>query len=102
MKSLVVSFTFLTLSLITCAQTARMVKDAQTIQSVLTDLVKAWNIHDTGEFSILFSEDADYTDVHGMNVHGIKEIEKFCGKRIDGWVKNSLLKITDRKIRFIT
>jgi uncharacterized protein (TIGR02246 family) len=102
MKSIVISFAYLILSNTTGAQTAQMVKEAQSIQTVLTDMAKAWNIYDTNKFSILFSEDADFTDTRGITAHGIKEIEKSYEKLIAGWTKNSSLKITDSKIRFIT
>lgn len=102
MKSLAISFAYLILSNTTGAQTARMVSDAQSIQAVLTDVAQAWNDQDAGRFSILFSEDADFTDPHGMSVHGREEIKKSHEKLVAGWFKNNTLKITDRKIRFIT
>ena len=70
MKSLAISFAYLILSNTTGAQTARMVSDAQSIQAVLADMAQTWNVHDAGRFSILFSEDADFTDAQGMSVHG--------------------------------
>ncbi len=72
-----------------------MANDAQKIQAVLADMAKTWNIHDAGKFSMLFSEDADFTDAQGMSVHDRKEIEKFHEKRIAGRFKNSSLKITE-------
>ena len=102
MKHLIISFIFLALSTLTAGQTAQMVKDAQSMQKVLDDMSKAWNMHNTKEFSMLFSEDADFTNVRGMSAHGRIEIEKFHEKPFATWFKNSTLKITDKKIRFIT
>lgn len=102
MKSLAISIAYLILSNTTGAQTARMVSDAQSIQAVLADMAQTWNVADAGRFSSLFSEDADFTDARGINVHGREEIEKSHEKMVAVWFKNSSLKITDRKIRFIT
>jgi uncharacterized protein (TIGR02246 family) len=84
------------------AQTAQMVKDAQSMQTVLDDLSAAWNKHDAKAFSLSFSEDADFTNVRGMSAHGRTDIEKFHEQPFSTWFKNSNLKITSKKIRFIT
>lgn len=83
-------------------QTAQMVKDAQGIQTLLTSLATAWNIHDAKAFSMGFAEDADFTNVVGMGAHGRTAIATFHEKPFATWFKNSTLKITDKKIRFIT
>jgi uncharacterized protein (TIGR02246 family) len=102
MKHLFISFIFLALSTLDAGQTAQMVKDAQSMQKVLDDMSKAWDMHNAKEFSMLFSEDADFTNVRGMSAHGRTDIEKFHEKPFATWFKNSNLKITDKKIRFIT
>jgi uncharacterized protein (TIGR02246 family) len=102
MKYLFSSIIYLSLSSITSGQTAQMVKDAESILNLLSDLSKAWNMHDAKAFSMLFSEDADFTNVRGMSAHGRSEIEKFHEKPFTTWFKNSTLTITDKKIRFIT
>jgi uncharacterized protein (TIGR02246 family) len=83
-------------------QTAQMVHDSQDIQILLDNLAKAWNVHDAKAFSMGFSEDADFTNVVGMSAHGRDSIEKFHEKPFATWFKNSSLKITEKKIRYIT
>jgi|SRR5450631_2757560 uncharacterized protein (TIGR02246 family) len=102
MKTLAISFAYLILSNTTDAQTAQMVRDAQNIQTVLTEMAKAWNSHDVRNFSALFSEDADFMDAAGISARGRKEIEESQEKLFAGRFRNSPLKIADPKIRFIT
>jgi uncharacterized protein (TIGR02246 family) len=83
-------------------QTAQMVRDAESMQTLLDDLSAAWNKHDAKAFSMLFSEDADFTNVRGMSAHGRTDIERFHEQPFLTWFKNSNLKITSKKIRFIT
>jgi uncharacterized protein (TIGR02246 family) len=47
------------------AQTAR-----RAIGEVMESLVASWNRHDASQFAALFAEDADFTNVFGMAVHG--------------------------------
>jgi uncharacterized protein (TIGR02246 family) len=102
MKNFFLSFISLVFSTHAIAQTAQMVKDAESIQSLLDDFSNAWNTHNAKEFSMAFSEDADFTNLRGMSAHGRTEIEKFLDKPFASQLKNSNLKITDKKIRFIT
>ena len=48
-----------------------------------------------------FAEDADFTNILGTTVHGRTDIEKFHAPLFAGIFKNSNLKITDKKIRYI-
>ena len=102
MKNFFLSFIFLVFSSHAVGQTAQMVKDAQSIQSLLDDFSKAWNAHNAKEFSMAFSEDADFTNLRGMSAHGRTEIKEFLDKPFASELKNATLKITDKKIRFIT
>jgi uncharacterized protein (TIGR02246 family) len=102
MKNLFLSIIFLSISTISFGQTPQMARDAQSIQDLLSDLSKAWNIHDAKAFSMSFAEDADFTNVRGMSAHGRTDIEKFHEKPFATWFSNSSLKITDKKIRFVT
>ncbi len=102
MKFIFSTIIYLSLSTITTGQTAQMVRDAQSVQNLLSALSKAWNMHDAKAFSMLFAEDADFTDLSGMSAHDRTEIEKFNVKPFATWFRNSTLKITDKKIRFIT
>jgi uncharacterized protein (TIGR02246 family) len=76
-------------------------KDEQEIQKVLAQQVEAWNRHDAKAFSMVFAEDADFTNVVGMSTHGRAEIEKFHAPMFATRFKDTHLKITNTKIRFI-
>ena len=72
------------------------------IKQVLTAFVEAWNHHDAKAFSMVFAEDADFTNVRGMSAHGRAEVERFHAPRFATNFKDSNQKITEIKIRFIT
>ena len=77
-------------------------QDEKGIKQVLTAFVEAWNHHDAKAFSMVFAEDADFTNVRGMSAHGRAEVEKFHAPRFATNFKDSKQKITEIKIRFIT
>ena len=77
-------------------------QDEKAIKEVLTRFVEAWNRHDAKAFSMLFAEDADFTNVRGMSAHGRTEVEKMHAPRFATNFKDSNQKITETKIRFIT
>lgn len=71
------------------------------IRKVLADSVEAWNKHDARAFSMIFTEDADFTNVRGMSAHGRSEVEKFHAPLFATRFKDTNLKMTKTKIRFI-
>jgi uncharacterized protein (TIGR02246 family) len=77
-------------------------QDEKGIKQVLTGFVEAWNRHDAKAFSMVFAEDADFTNVRGMSAHGRTEVEKLHAPRFATNFKASNQKITETKIRFIT
>jgi uncharacterized protein (TIGR02246 family) len=77
-------------------------QDEKGIKQVLAGIVEAWNSHDAKAFSMVFAEDADFTNVVGMSAHGRTEIEKFHAPMFATWFKDTHLTMTDTKIRFIT
>ena len=77
-------------------------QDEKGIKQVLTAFVEAWNHHDAKAFSMVFAEDADFTNVRGMSAHGRAEVEKFHAPRFATKFKDSNQKIAEIKIRFIT
>ena len=77
-------------------------QDENAIKQVLTDFVSAWNRHDAKAFSMVFAEDADFTNVRGMSTHGRTEIEKFHAPRFATNFKDSNQKMIETKVRFIT
>ncbi|MGI9168212.1 MAG: SgcJ/EcaC family oxidoreductase [Pyrinomonadaceae bacterium] len=76
-------------------------KDEEVIRKVLTDFIEAWNKHDAKAFSMVFAEDADFTNVAGVSAHGRAEVEKFHVPRFTTQFKDTNLKIVESKIRFI-
>jgi uncharacterized protein (TIGR02246 family) len=77
-------------------------QDEKGIRQVLTAFVDAWNRHDAKAFSMVFAEDADFTNVRGMSAHGRTEVEKMHAPRFATNFKDSNQKISEAKIRFIT
>lgn len=75
--------------------------DEMGIKKVLADQVEAWNRHDAKAFSMAFAEDADFTNVVGASAHGRAEVEKFHSPMFATIFKDSNLKMTKTKIRFI-
>ncbi len=99
---------FLILSICAVGQTAGSkakstgsAKDEERIRKVLADFVEAWNKHDAKAFSMVFAEDADFTNVRGMSAYGRAEVEKFHAPRFATTFKDSYQKMTKIKIRFI-
>jgi uncharacterized protein (TIGR02246 family) len=90
-------FFLLTLSRIGIAQSAA----EEGIQHTLNDFATAWNTHDPRTFSMVFAEDADFTNVRGLTAHGRTDIQQFHTKPFSTNLKDSNLKITGRKIRMI-
>ena len=76
-------------------------KDEEEIQKVLAQQAEAWNRHDAKAFSLVFAEDADFTNVVGMSAHGRAEIEEFHAPMFATRFKDTHLNITNTKIRFI-
>jgi uncharacterized protein (TIGR02246 family) len=108
-RAFVVIFLLVTLSPYAVAQTAGgetkptgSAKDEEGIRKVLSDFVEAWNKHDAKAFSMVFAEDADFTNVRGMSAHGRTEVEKFHAPRFATNFKDSNQKITEIKIKLIT
>ena len=72
------------------------------IKQVLSSFIEAWNRHDAKAFSMVFAEDADFTNVGGKSAHGRAEVEKFHASKFTTNLKDTHQTITDTKIRFIT
>lgn len=76
-------------------------QDEESIRNVLAAFINAWNKHDAVAFSLVFAEDADFTNVRGKSAHGRVEVEKFHAPVFATTFKDTHQKITDTKIRFI-
>ena len=76
-------------------------KDEEGVRRALADFLEAWNRHDAKAFSMVFAEDADFTNVSGLSAHGRAEVEKFHAPRFATTFKDTHQKMTETKIRFI-
>jgi len=72
------------------------------IKQVLDRFIEAWNRHDAKAFSMIFAEDADFTNVGGRSATGRAEVEKFHAPKFATNLKDTHQTITETKIRFIT
>jgi len=77
-------------------------KSEKAIKQVLDRFIEAWNRHDAKAFSMVFAEDADFTNVGGKSAHGRTEVEKFHAPKFTTNLKDTQQTITETKIRFIT
>jgi uncharacterized protein (TIGR02246 family) len=75
--------------------------DEEEIRKVLASFIEAWNKHDAKAFSMVFAEDADFTNVRGTSAHGRAEVEKFHAPLFATRFKDTNQKMTQIKIRFI-
>lgn len=109
MKHVLVAFSLLLL-LWTCAASQAMgvtakstasSKDEAEIEKVLAGFIEAWNKHDAKAFSMVFAEDADFTNVRGVGASGRVEIERFHAPLFATRFKDTNGKMTKTKIRFI-
>ena len=80
---------------------AQSAKDEDGIKEALAGFVGAWNKHDARAFSMVFAEDADFTNVIGMSAHGRADVEKFHAPMFATRFKDTSQKMTRTKIRFI-
>lgn len=83
------------------AKSPTQVRDEGEIRRVLDDFVEAWNKYDAKAFSMVFAEDADFTNVRGTSAHGRAEVEKFHAPLFATRFKDTNQKIPKSKIRFI-
>jgi uncharacterized protein (TIGR02246 family) len=64
-------------------------------------MAEAWNIHDARAFAALFAEDADFTNVFGMEATGRSEIERFHAPIFETMFKNSILSVEGVRSRML-
>lgn len=97
MKCFLLAFVSLVLLTASVSQTTEELR----IKKALGDFIEAWNKHDAKAFSMVFAEDADFTNVGGKSKHGRNEIEEHHEPGFKTKWKDSYQKITQIKIRFI-
>ena len=83
-------------------------KDEESIRQVVTAFNAAVNKHDARAFSMVFHEDADFTNVWGMRSRGRKPIEDFHRPMFEAHglqgppsFKHAVFKVLDTHIRFL-
>lgn len=76
-------------------------EDRAAIGKTFEAFVVAWNKHDAHAFAMIFTEDADFTNVRGTHAHGRAHIEAFHAPLFAGIFKESHQTITIRSIRFL-
>jgi uncharacterized protein (TIGR02246 family) len=77
-------------------------KDRAAIQQTVTDFLNAWNQHDARAFAMVFTGDADFTNVAGAHARGRSSIEAFHAPLFAGVFKDSHQTATIRNVRFLT
>src|SRR5438132_13948916 len=82
--------------------------DEKPVRALITALGEAFAKLDAHAFSMVFHEDADFTNVWGMTAHGRKAIEEFHRPLLEGdgagpipSFKHAELKVLDTQIRFL-
>jgi uncharacterized protein (TIGR02246 family) len=82
--------------------------DEKPVRALIAALGDAFAKLDAHAFSMVFHEDADFTNVWGMTAHGRKAIEEFHRPLLEGdgsgpipSFKHAELKILDTRIRFL-
>jgi len=82
--------------------------DEESVRKLIAAQGEAFAKLDAHAFSIVFHEDADFTNVWGMTAHGRKAIEEFHRPLLEGdgagpipSFKHAEFKVLDTKIRFL-
>jgi len=83
------------------ASTQNTSPDEQAIVGVLEKFADGWNRHDAKAFSMVFAEDADFTNVVGRSAHGRSLVEQFHAPVFATIFKESHQTITSVAVRFV-
>ena len=73
----------------------------QRIAAVVSEFQSAWNAHDATRLSMVFSEDAEFTNVAGRSARGRTEIARFHSPGFATTFKTSRLMIERISIRLV-
>ena len=77
-------------------------KDRAAIQQTLDRFLDAWNKHDARAFAMTFTDDCDFTNVHGVHVHGRAGTEALHARIFATVFKQSHQTAQIRSIRFLS
>ena len=76
------------------------VQDESAIRTLMGNVADAWNKHDVAAFSMLFAEDADFTNWRAdLRVHGREEIKRAHADLFAGMFRRSKLTVISTRIR---
>ena len=78
-----------------------MVTDEGAIQNILKQMEIAWNSYDSGNFSALFAEDANFIQIFGGQLDGRNAIEASHRHIFDTIYRGSCAGFTLRSMRFV-
>jgi uncharacterized protein (TIGR02246 family) len=109
LRRLVVTLVFVTIaSFSRASDRAVQTPDEQPIRALVAGMGEAFAKLDAHAFSMVFHEDADFTNVWGMTAHGRKAIEEFHRPLLEGdgagpipSFKHAKLEVLDMRIRFL-
>ena len=73
----------------------------QAIHRVIERFTEAWNKHDAAAYSLVFAEDADFTNVFGQKFHGRPAIEAQHALIFSTMFKSSHLTCREISVRLI-
>ena len=74
---------------------------AAAIEQIVQRFVDAWNRHDAHDLAADFAEDADFTNVFGMQAKGREAIERFHAPVFRTMFKDSRLAAGEIRIRTV-
>ena len=80
-------------------------RDAATdeaIAGLVAGLDLAWNAHDAAAFARLFAEDADFTNVRGMQARGRDGVERFMAPLFGTMFAGSVQQVLRSTTRYLT
>lgn len=83
------------------SQTLDAAREEAAIQTVLEGLDAAWNAHDAHAFAAWFTEDADFTNVRGMQTSGRERVEWFMAPLFETMFADSRQHVVRSRIRFV-
>jgi len=76
-------------------------EDESAIRAVIVEMTEGFNKHDAVASSRMYTADADFTNVAGMQAEGVVEIEKFLASGFQSRLKAATQKTMNVTIHFI-
>jgi uncharacterized protein (TIGR02246 family) len=101
MRSFLLTFTLAIGAVFPLRTNGQAPPEAQAVQQVITEFVKAINRGDTKALAALFTEDADFVVVTGKYLKGRSEIITYHAGLFAGDFRGSYLEVTSVVVRFL-